>query len=70
MALALSSSARNMQHLNLREVPVEQWSSFFYSFSRWANPKPLFWLFLSFCTENLSGEQDSNSDHRSRRQER
>ena len=29
-----------------------------------------FHLFLSFCTENLSSQQDSNSDCRSRRQER
>ena len=34
-----------------------------------AQPHPLFHLIWSFCTENLSSHQDSNPDHRSRRQE-
>ena len=34
-------------------------------------PTPVsFCLFLSFCTENFSSQQDSNSDHRSRRRGR
>ena len=33
-------------------------------------PRPLFCLFLSIRTENLSSQQDSNSDCQSRRQER
>ena len=32
-------------------------------------PRPLFCLFLSYRTENLSSQQDSNSDRWSRRQD-
>ena len=38
-------------------------------FLKMGQPRPLFRLFLSFRTENLSSQQDSNSDRRSRRQE-
>ena len=39
-------------------------------FLKMGQPRPLFGLFSSFRTENLSSQYDSNSDHRSRRQER
>ena len=39
-------------------------------FFKVGQPRPLFCLFLSFRTENLSSQQDSNLDCRSRRQER
>ena len=37
-------------------------------FLRWANPG-LFFIFFVFCSKNLSSQQDSSSDRRSRRQE-
>ena len=39
----------------------------FQSFFKMGQPRPPFWLVLSFRAENLSSQQDWNSDHQSRR---